>query len=111
MQTLLERRIKRWYVEVCTFQVDRTLPQYNNDPTTTVATGKYKSLGEIVTAALPIFHGPMVESSFNVMGDIRHAKSSRMNTETYSAIQTEIRIQIQKHFCHCTVWKNGFSEE
>ena len=81
--------------EVCTFQVDRTLPQYNNDPTTAVewwaqvmATGKYKSLGIIITAALSIFHGPMVESSFNVMGDILHAKSSRMNTETYSAIQT-----------------------
>ena len=32
------------------------------------------------------FHGPVVESRFNVMGDLLHAKSSRMHTETYSAM-------------------------
>ena len=81
--------------EVCAFQVDHSLPTYNNDPTTAVkwwaqviATGKYKSLGNIVAAALSVFHGALVESSFNVMGDILHPKSSRMLTETYSAMQT-----------------------
>ena len=39
-------------------------------------------------ALLTIFHGPRVESSFSVMGDIMDKKSGRMNVSTYSAIQT-----------------------
>ena len=39
-------------------------------------------------ALLTIFHGPRVESSFSVMGDIMDKKSGRMNVSTYSAIET-----------------------
>ena len=39
-------------------------------------------------ALLTIFHGPRVESSFSVMGDVMDKKSGRMNVSTYSAIQT-----------------------
>jgi hypothetical protein len=39
-------------------------------------------------AACTIFHGPMVESSFNTMGDIIDTKSSNMAVETYNSIQT-----------------------
>ena len=38
-------------------------------------------------ALLTIFHGPRVESSFSVMGDVMDKKSGRMNVSTYSAIQ------------------------
>ena len=34
------------------------------------------------------FHGPAVEGSFSIMGDIIDPKSARMNIETFSAIQT-----------------------
>ena len=39
-------------------------------------------------ALLTIFHGPKVESSFSVMGDVMDKKSGRMNVSTCSAIQT-----------------------
>ena len=38
-------------------------------------------------ALLIIFHGPGVESSFSVMGDVMDKKSGRMNVSIYSAIQ------------------------
>ena len=37
-------------------------------------------------ALLTIFHGPRVESSFGVMGEVMDKKSGRMNVSTYSAI-------------------------
>ena len=39
-------------------------------------------------ALLTIFHGPRVESSFSVMGEVMDKKSGRMNMSTYTAIQT-----------------------
>ena len=47
----------------------------------------YPCLFKVVTAALSVFHGPRVESSFNVMGDVMDKKSSQMNMETYSSFQ------------------------
>ena len=38
-------------------------------------------------ALLTIFHGPRVECSFSVTGDVMDTKSCRMNVSTYSAIQ------------------------
>ena len=49
---------------------------------------KYLLLSKMSLALLTIFHGPRVESSFSVMGDIMDKKSGRMNVSTYSAIQT-----------------------
>ena len=39
-------------------------------------------------ALLTIFHGPRVESSSIVLGDIMDKKSGRINMSTHSAIQT-----------------------
>ena len=36
---------------------------------------------------MSIFHGPQVESAFNLMGDVVDIRSTRMNTETLSAVQ------------------------
>lgn len=47
----------------------------------------YPFLFKMVPGILSIFHGPRVESSFNVMGDIIDKKSGRINLETYSTIQ------------------------
>ena len=49
---------------------------------------KYPVVFKMVIAVLSNFHGPRVESSFNVMGDVLDKKSGRMNMSTYSAIQT-----------------------
>jgi len=46
------------------------------------------TLGFIVRAALSILHGPHVESSFNLMGDILDCKSSQMSADTLDTIQT-----------------------
>ena len=50
--------------------------------------GKYPAISRMVTACLSCFHGPMVESSFNLMCDIIDICSTRMNIATFSAIQT-----------------------
>ena len=50
--------------------------------------GKYPVLSKLFLAALTVFHGPRVASSFSVMGDVMDRKSGRMNVSTYSAIQT-----------------------
>lgn len=52
------------------------------------STGKYPGLSKIAAAALSCFHGPMVESSFNIMGDIIGSKSANLSTEVYSAYQS-----------------------
>lgn len=40
--------------------------------------GQYPALSKVAIAACTIFHGPIVESSFNTMGDIMDPKSSNM---------------------------------
>uniref|UniRef100_K1Q395 HAT C-terminal dimerisation domain-containing protein n=1 Tax=Magallana gigas TaxID=29159 RepID=K1Q395_MAGGI len=40
--------------------------------------GQYSALSKVAIAACAIFHGPIVESSFNTMGDIMDPKSSNM---------------------------------
>lgn len=49
---------------------------------------KYPALCKVVKGALSIFHGPLVESSFNSMGDIINPKSTNMSIPTFNAIQT-----------------------
>lgn len=48
----------------------------------------FPHLSKVVKAVLSCFHGPVVESSFNLMGDILDERSGRMNIETVDAIQT-----------------------
>lgn len=42
----------------------------------------------MVKYILSCFHGPQVESSFNIMNDVIDSKSGRINIDTYSSIQT-----------------------
>ena len=48
----------------------------------------YKKKCKVSLALLSIFHGPRVESSSGMMGNILDKPSGRMNVDTYSAIQT-----------------------
>lgn len=50
--------------------------------------GTFPSICKVALAVCTIFHGPLVEASFNTMGDILDAKSSSLRIETYSAYQT-----------------------
>ena len=45
-------------------------------------------LSKVVKAVLSIFHGPVVESSFNIMADIIDQRSGRMNMATFDAYHT-----------------------
>ena len=45
-------------------------------------------LGQVVKAVLCIFHGPVVESSFNIMGDVIDSRSGRMSMATFNAYHT-----------------------
>lgn len=70
-------------LEVIKSDVGSTLPPYKDGEDNMI---KWWSLNQILLVSPSIFHGPMVESSFNVMGDIIAQKS--MNMATFNAIQT-----------------------
>ncbi|XP_060758384.1 uncharacterized protein LOC132869046 [Neoarius graeffei] len=51
-------------------------------------TGRYPALTKTAQAALSVFHGPLIESSFSYMSEIIDSKSGSMSISTLSAIQT-----------------------
>lgn len=53
-----------------------------------ISTNKYPALSRMAKVCLRCFHGPRVESSFNLMGDIVDIRSTRMNITAMSAVQT-----------------------
>ncbi|XP_023930192.1 uncharacterized protein LOC112041353, partial [Lingula anatina] len=82
--------------EIHNYNVSGSLPPFNEDGkplrldvwfSKLFEDNSYPALYKIVRAILSIFHGPQVESSFNVMGDIIDSRSGRMNIETYNSIQ------------------------
>ena len=61
------------------------------------ATGRYSNLPKMALAVLTCFHGPLVESSFNIMGDLMGGRNFRMELPTYSALQTvKYRLGMEK---------------
>ena len=89
---LTEEEISTVQKEIISFGVDSRLPEINDDIVKWWAevnlSNRYPLLSKVVIGALSIFHGPRVESSFNVMGDVINVKAGRMKIETYSSIQT-----------------------
>ena len=47
----------------------------------------YPGLHSVAFAALSVFHGPAIESSFSVMGNVMDKGKGRMNVSTYSSYQ------------------------
>lgn len=80
--------------EITSYSIDSRLPEVSGDTnivewwTQVEHTKRYPVLCKIAMGVLSIFHGPRVESTFNVMGDVIGIKSGRMNVETYSSIQS-----------------------
>ena len=89
-------------LEVHQYQVDGALPppavatRLDEWWAKVFACGRYVALPKVVATALSIFHGPHVESSFNVMGDILDDSSCRMNISTYSSLQC-IKYSLRSH--------------
>ena len=48
----------------------------------------FPTLSKVVIGGLSVFHGPLVESSFNTMGNILDSHSTRMDIATHDAFQT-----------------------
>ena len=53
-----------------------------------MSTGKYPALSRVIRVAISIFHGPIVGSSFSLMGDIIDPKSLNMDISSLNAIHT-----------------------
>ena len=76
------------------YQMDRTLKNVDDGERIKdwwgpiIDQGKYAVISRMVTVCLSCFHGPMVESLFNLMSDIIDIRSTRMNIATFCAIQT-----------------------
>ena len=81
-----------YFVEVNKFQLEKRLPVYEPPSPIDVwwnnvfKLNEYPALTKVVMAALSIFTGPHVETSFSMMNDIIDKRSSRVDVSTYSAI-------------------------
>ena len=90
---LTEEEEEGFEKEIRQYQGWSTLPEFEDGIRIDVWWGrvdlskKYPCLCKMVKAVLSCFHGPQVESSFNVMNDIIDNKSGRINIDTYNAIQ------------------------
>lgn len=83
-------------LEIRRFQIDSTLPPAQTDMSSRIddwwtkvfETGTYPLLSRMVKALLSCFHGPQVESAFNLMGDVLDSRSHRLRMETYSSVMS-----------------------
>ncbi|XP_071149982.1 uncharacterized protein [Mytilus edulis] len=89
---LKEEETNTYDLEIRKYQTD-DLPEFEDGTRIDHWWGKddirkrYPCLCKMVRSLLSCFHGPQVESSFNIMNDIIDNKSGRINIETYNAIQ------------------------
>ena len=64
---------------------------------------RYPNLREVAVLSLSVFHGPAVESSFNVMDDVVSIKCSQTSVSMYALYQTEIFLEVQESRQHRNV--------
>lgn len=80
--------------EVLQYNVDQALPKFEEGGdvvqwwAAVFKKEKYPALSQAVKAALSVFHGALVESSFSAMGNIIDPKATSMKISTFSAVQT-----------------------
>ena len=81
-------------IEVCQFQVDTKLCNLQDGQridewwSCVAQSNTYPLLAKVALALLSCFHGPQVESTFSIMGQVLDPQSSRLNVTSLSAIQT-----------------------
>jgi hypothetical protein len=95
---LNEEDMELYASEIYKYQVDRQLPPPVDEDGKQIQIdiwwshmfqqNQYPAFSKIVKALLTCFHGPQVESTFSMMGNILDKQSSNMQIETYSALQT-----------------------
>lgn len=92
-----DSELKDYELEIRKYNVSSDLPKHVIDEKDVkldiwwAAVDKIKifpCLTKMAKALMSCFHGPSVESSFNIMGDILDPKSAAMKIPTFSAIQT-----------------------
>ena len=91
--TLQDSTNSDYFDEIKKYQLDKSLPVYIQERypdislwwTIKFESSKYPILSKIIKAALSIFTGPRVESSFSMMNDIVTPRTSCMSVETYSS--------------------------
>ena len=81
-------------MEIIRYNVDPNLANYKDGDDIVkwwvhvISLGKYPALTQVIRGALSVFHGPLVESSFSLMGDVIDKKSTNMRISTFNAVQT-----------------------
>ncbi|KAI0241756.1 hypothetical protein LSAT2_019618 [Lamellibrachia satsuma] len=84
--------VARYDREVRDYQVDQRLPNaacaIDEWWTAVEGEGKYPNLTKMALAVLTCFHGPLVEGSFNIMGDVVGGRNFRVELPTYSDLET-----------------------
>lgn len=90
---LTEKELEEYCLEAHKYASDMGLPIFHDEMrvdqwwNVVRKTGNYPALCKLVFALLSPFHGPQVESAFNVMGDILHVKSANTSVDTYESYQ------------------------
>lgn len=81
-------------MEILKYNVDPNLANYEDGDDIVkwwahvISLAKYPALMQAIRGALSIFHGPLVESSFSLMGDVIDKKSGNMRIPTFNSVQT-----------------------
>ena len=95
VQTVLKCEDRDAYeIEVRQFQVDTKLSNLQDGQridewwSCVALSNTYPLLAKVALALLSCFHGPQVESTFSIMGQVLDPQSSRLNVTSLSAIQT-----------------------
>ena len=79
--------------EIKKYQLDKSLPVYTQESYPEISlwcaiifdSNKYLTLSKIIKAALSIFTGPQVESSFSMINDVVTPRASRISVKMYSS--------------------------
>ena len=79
--------------EIKKYQLDKSLPVYTQESYPDIClwwaivfdSNKYPTLSKIIKAALSIFTGPQVESSFSMINDVVTPRASRISVKMYSS--------------------------
>lgn len=65
------------------------------------------ALNQVVKAALSIFHGPVVESSFSLMNSIINTSRTKMNMSTWQCCSnSEVSTTVEAEYGSRDVWMN-----
>lgn len=90
---LTDKEMEEYDKEIRGFQLDPTLPSLTNTVRidhwwSLINSKKYPLLTRAAKTILSCFHGPVVESTFSIMGQILHKHNTQMDIETYSSYQS-----------------------